>query len=242
MNTQVLDNAKVTEDSKFTITVTETADFPNLIKGGLITSYELMEKVSEFFSAAYKDFTGCFITPRSNGQGFDTKLYFGAPATDNAGATYAFELNGNQRHQQKSGLIAGLTSIERRSSQKIYTMTQHGREGLVDFLSIPRGKQPDWKQFISEEMQNSNINAGIYALVSGIDIIKILATIYGEKEDGDYLQYQLTPIRPLSQNNAIGAALDWILSIQRLGMKELNSISRKVGIVQSGGIPMVGRH
>lgn len=230
-----------TNQEKFAITVPVPAEFPNLIEANLITSTELMEKISELFSAAYKDFVGCFLSPRVNGGGFDLKLYFCAPAVDNNGATYAFELTGaTQRQQSKTGLIAGLVTLEKRSSQRLYSLTQHGREGLEDFLLLPKNAKPDWNKFAQEEMQNSNINQGVYATVIGLDVIKVIAAIYGEKKDGQYLQYQLTPIRPVNQNGP-ASSLDWIIQIQRLGMKELDRVSRRVGMVQNGGIPMVGR-
>lgn len=241
MNTQAVNSTDTKQEDKFTIAVTTPADFPNLIKGGLITSTDLMEKISELFSAAFKDYVGCYLSPRVNGGGFDLKLYFCAPSVDNSGATYAFDLTGANQKQSKPGLIAGLVTLERRSSQRLYTLTQNGREGLEDFLLIPRGAKPDWTKFVFEEMQNSNINQGVYATVIGLDVIKVIAAIYGVKEDDQYLQYQLTPVRPLSQNGP-AASLDWILQIQRLGMKELDRVSRKVGMIQNGGIPMIGRH
>jgi hypothetical protein len=243
MSTQALQNKQDVE--KFTITVPEASALPNLIEVGLITTYELADKVSEILSVAYKDFAGCFITPRLNGAGFDVKLYFCALPTGatNKGLSYAFETVGsNQNQQQKAGLISNLISLERRSSQRIYSLTQHGREGLADFLEIPRGRtNPDWSKHVFEEAQSSNINNGVYAVVTNVDIYKLLALVYGKEKDGEWVQYDLTPVRPIGQA-APGAALDWILKIQRLGMKELDRISRKVGIIQNRGIPMVGRH
>jgi len=229
---------------KFTIEVTDHAPFPNLLRGGLITSTELMEKISELFSAAYKDFAGCYVAPRiGNGfVGFDVKLYFCKPAIDNNGATYAFELISDVKKPSNS-LFANLVSIEKRTSQRLYQITPHGREGLVDFLNVPNGKEPDWSKHLFEEMQNSNINSGVYAVVTNLDINKILSTIYGKEENGEYLQYLLTPVRPLGQNNMQAtASTDWLLQLQRIALKELERVSRKVGIIQNGGIPMIGRH
>jgi hypothetical protein len=162
MSTQALQNKQDVE--KFTITVPEASALPNLIEVGLITTYELADKVSEILSVAYKDFAGCFITPRLNGAGFDVKLYFCALPTGatNKGLSYAFETVGsNQNQQQKAGLISNLISLERRSSQRIYSLTQHGREGLADFLEIPRGRtNPDWSKHVFEEAQSSNRRPG----------------------------------------------------------------------------------
>jgi hypothetical protein len=238
------------KEDKFTISVTQPADFPSLLKGAVITSKELMDKVSELFSAAYKDFMGCYLTPRPNGMGFDIKLYFALPVSvDNEGASYAFDLLSSP--SPKKGIFGTLQSIEKRTSQRIYTITQHGREGLEDFLLIAPGRKPDWKQYLFEETQQSNINGGVYAVVTNLDINKILAAIYGQKENDEYLQYLLTPIRPLYPNQAYQASPlgmnqaqvsgDWLLSLQRMSMKELNNLSRKVGISQTNGIPMNGR-
>lgn len=232
-------NTATKKDSeKFKIKVSQPVKYPSLIKGGLVTSYELMDHVSSLFTIAYKDFAGCYISPRVNGIGFDVKLYFTAPNRENDGAVFAFEKHDNRTDRPK-GIIAGLTSLEKRRSQQIYTLTDHGYEGLINFF--PKGTKLN--KHIFEEQQNSNINSGVYAVVVGLDINRILSTIYGEKENGEYLQYQLSPVRPLAQINPNNpsAAMDWILSIQRISMDELDRIGSKVGLVQTSGIPMVGR-
>lgn len=229
---------------KFTIKVQEPTPFPDLLKGGVITSRELMDKISDLFSAAYKDYQGCVVFPRANGIGYDVKLYFSTPSVDNDGASYAFELTNDPMRQQKSrGIISGLASIEKRASQRMFRLTQHGEEGLIDFFSFDRNKKFDMNQFIFEESQNSNINSGVFAVVTNLDINKLLAAIYGSEENGERLQYQLTTVRAAEQNPYLPpASMNWILYVNRLSVKELNKMANKMGIIQTNGIYMVGRH
>lgn len=243
-------NNSTKEVDKLTIRIKKHAEYPTLMKGGVISSYELMEQISELFSI-YDDFYSCYVTPRTVGYGFDVSLYFTEPQVSyhkkDEDILRAFINKGAEEKNRdgKVSIINTLNSLERRNTSRMYNLTDDGYEGLIDFFTLPKGKdrKEHLNPFIKEVNQNANINNGVFAVVTGLDINKILAAIYGNTENGEYVQYQLTPIRPLGQINPMSpnAAMDWILSIQRIGMKELNKVTRKVGLVQNNGIPMVTR-
>ena len=67
--------------------------------------------------------------------------------------------------------------------------------------------------------------------------------IYGNKDgDGDHYQYEIVPKKPLNQNpGAAPNSLDWLVYIQRIKMKSLEAIGKKVGLITFNEIPMIGR-
>jgi hypothetical protein len=154
----------------------------------------------------------------------------------------------NNPQQRPKGLISGLASIQNRNSSRMYKLTQHGEDGLIDFFTFDRTKRFDIRQHIFEETQYSNINSATYAVVAGLDINKILSVIYGSEENGNRLQYQLTLVRSKDQTltnmnlTPQAASQDYILYLSRISLNELSKVSGKLGYIQTNGIYMVGRH
>lgn len=225
---------------KFSIKVTDPEKFPNLLEGSILSLTDIMEKVSELFSSVYRDFAGCFITPLPNGAGFDTKLYFKetSPATDKD--VYAFA----KKDYNASGMSVqqAYSVLASRAKQKVYEVTQDGKDGLAKFISnqFKDGKgDVKWKSIINEETQNG-VNSTTFAVVTGIDIYRVLSEIYGNKSpEGAYYQYMLNITRPISQTPGIVGSVNWLVSLQRIETSKLEELCRKVGMISSQGIPMV---
>ena len=85
------------------------------------------------------------------------------------------------------------------------------------------------------------MNPVTYAVVTGIDIYKLLQTIYGKKDtDGGFFQYNLTTIRPTGQSApTAGAMVSWLVQLEKVKTTDIAELGRKVGIISFQGIPMV---
>lgn len=234
-----------TKEEPFRIAIEEHMDFPNLLRGGLLTTFELMQYISEILTPAYKDYAGCHVIPISGK--FDIRLFFKTPSVDNKAATSAFTLADNR---PGNNLIDRVSHLGNRGSNRTYEITKHGKQGLAEFFYAEE-KNINWNMVISEEADRQvtlpvNVAPQVYAVVSGLDINSIMRKIYGNKIDGEDVQYSVTPHKIIGigqQNSATPNAMqNWLLSVQAIALKELDKAQRAVGIYyESGSIPMIGR-
>ena len=207
---------------------------------------DLSIKVSELMSAAYKDFVGCNIQPYAQGVGFDTRLYFSDAATGgNEGETFAFESNSNTV-SSGSGLLSTLNVISQRTSATVYKITADGKKGLSKFIynnMLDRDGNMLVNRCVGEEKVPNYGRTVTYATVYNVDLYKLLGEIYGTKDsNGSYLQYLVSLVRPESQAYGIPNGTNWLISLQRISMKELQKLGEKTGMmVSTNVIPMVGR-
>ena len=239
------------EEKMFEIKVTDHDPFPNIIEGGVMTLYEVMEKVSELFGSAFKDYAGCFVQPYPQGNGFNVQLYFTLNPTNNDGTTYAFTRAGEAKSNNKSSIVNSYNRFSARVKPKLYEITDEGSNGLAKFFPANlkiRNRDgslghPDYKRYVTEIARTQAYGSEIYALVTGLDLYRIISEIYGNKDgDGDHYQYEIVPKKPLNQNpGAAPNSLDWLVYIQRIKMKSLEAIGKKVGLITFNEIPMIGR-
>lgn len=234
---------KETEETreKFNISVSEHEEFPSIIASSITSLHDIMEKVSELFSSVYRDYAGCWIEPAPNGLGFITNLYFKATEPSSDDDAFAFKVK-NYNAQGASGLKEALNIISNRSQQRVYEITEDGKDGLEKFVLNSCKKnngQVNWGSVINEQVQNGPNNI-TFAVVSNIDIYKVLGEIYGHKtKEGAYYQYLLTVNRPIGQNVGYTNGVNWLVSLQRLEMKEFEKLCKQVGMISTQGIPMV---
>lgn len=241
---------------KAVLNIKEYEKFPNLVDCAYVNLVDVMESVSKLFSGIFKDFSGCMIKPYPQGPGFNVELYFSMPvdaAILNSGLPSAFEpITLNPQTKNNSPILTAYENMNIRANKKIYNITDDGRDLLSEFFPNNLRKrqqdgfgEPDWNKWTAEVPADNSFNASIYAIVRGLDLHRILSKIYGEKdENGQYYQYQVLPIKPIASNPMFAPTqsnIDWLVSIQRLGMKELDKLARKAGLINSNGIPMIGR-
>lgn len=232
---------------KFNIKVDEVEEFPAVTESSIMSLYKIMEKVSELFSAAYKDYAGCYITPIPNGVGFDVRLFFkhvdvpqGLSEEEKKKFVKAFQIKNYDANNM--GITQAYGIISSRNQQRVYEMTQQGMDGLEKFVhnsSKNKNGKVNWKDIVGEQTQNG-INSTTFAVVTGLDIYKILSEIYGHKTpSGAYYQYLLNVNRPIGQNVGYSGGVNWLVTLQRMEMDKFNDLCKEVGIISTNGIAMV---
>lgn len=233
-------------ETPFEINVTEKEQFPNMMESALLTLNEVSEKISELLTPVYKDFIGCQIVPVPQGFGYDCRLYFQTPSADNESIAYAFtnySANSNGTTSSGSAIMQQIKSIESRATQKIYQLTDEGKKGLSKFFlknfrkNLGAGKygEANWNNVFFE--QAGPYNNGVYAVLVGLDVDTFIKEIYGTKDkSGHTYQYMMTPVRPLTGNASINS--DWLVSIQRIAVDEIQKVYNKSGMVAVNQIPM----
>ena len=239
-------------DNRLVIKVDTPESFPVTKTIGIFPLQDLMEKVSELFSAVYADYAGCYIVPLPNNVGFDVRLYFKSLKSsreyereqeqeDGPENNYAFTVR--DLNVSDSGIMDTIKVIGSRSQKKVYELTDDGKSGIGDFVlnQFKNNKGiPRWDQIVNEQVQQG-MNPVTYAVVTGIDIYKLLQTIYGKKDtDGGFFQYNLTTIRPTGQSApTAGAMVNWLVQLEKVKTTDIAELGRKVGIISFQGIPMV---
>lgn len=142
---------------------------------------------------------------------------------------------------------------------KITDEGKRGLAELLPNNLLNKNGEPNWNVVVTEETEPIAGNAfgmapryTTYAVVKFIDIYKILRLCFGAKtEDGNWAQYMFTPVRPLSQSQqqlpmftyttdgnvvpiqnmpaAVPANTEWLILLEKLDMKALDSLNRKCG-------------
>lgn len=221
------------KDEEFKVDVTQYEPFPNLMDIGSLSTATLMKKVNGFFKQVYKDYAGCRITPLPNGAGLNTELFFTKLQQENPepATEYAFTENAPGQDSPIE-MLNKLNSIARVNQRKMFYITKEGKDLLSKFF--PGNGKVDWSQVIGETTENIGFTSCTYAIVGGLDIIKILPYLFGDKDDeGNWYNYQLNIARPISQ---IGANINNLLIINRISNKTIRELEKEVGLIPQNGI------
>ncbi len=221
--------AKASE-SKLRIEV-EPIAFDGLIKGKYTTTMELSKLVNSVFKASMADYEGSLILPTPNGQYLECTLYFKNKNAENSDQIKNLVPVGASQGNKR---IDRYEAFNSRTTNKMFTLTEETKQILSDFIVGKPGQKIDWNKHVfeqAEQVYNGNI---VYVKVVGIDLYKILKTIYGGKIDGDRCDYNISVLRPSGPNNHL-------ICIQQLDTKEVEKLAQSVGLLQTVGSVMMVR-
>ena len=115
-----------------------------------------------------------------------------------------------------------------------YELTEEAKELLVDFM--PRhmvnknNGTVNWNANLSEVCESVSYNTAaqhIYVKLSNVDIISILRTVYGNKEDDSYVEYEMNIIKQVGTSSTCP---NMLINIARLNVNETQKIATDIGI------------
>lgn len=219
------------DKKKYSFRLSEFLDLPKMGDVSIMKLSELAADAGKMLALAYNDLVGVNIDLFPNGQGFQTKLYFSKIAEShncpNAFKDYEAATTGNK-------VIDSINEMSSRKGRKLYYPTDELKDGMYKLMygynkNIDSNKY-DWNKYIYEESRPN----GVYAVLSNVDIIKLLPEIYGFKdENGDDIFYQINIVRALNGGfyNGMQVATDYLIMITAVGRNAVNEAATKAGII-----------
>lgn len=253
-------NANYTEDDskRRRIRNATPEKFPETVSTGYTTMNKLEKAINRIMSVAFEDWYGSKVFVDQNQQ-IQVEFYFRptpvATEEDVANSKRAFvpiELNVNQGANALENKINYIDAAARRNSN--FKMTPYAAEVLYSYLfSYITGvnwKKPDTyrdRNLVAEVCDQQSFNYGqmpvTYCRVAGIDIFKVIRTIYGDKdENGKRYAYSINPIRPYTtyytfdgQQNT-NPASNWLITIMRMTEEQFKETMDGLGMSNGTGI------
>lgn len=256
------------------IEVTEPASFNDVISTATVTSSNLEKKIAELFGSVFQDFEGCKITPVGvqGGEVLKCKLYFKPCFSKTDDGLYAVKVKGENINapRKKSNLFDLVETVNALAISKQFDLEDIAKDMLASFINIApnQAKVEDrynedygkvvkislpknWNNFTTEitDTVNGTRFQNPY-LVVDLDLIPIIATLYGKKDPEEV--EKLAPTGRLPKNRYqysvnIVKVLNptmkqYILEIRRMDVKELEALSQNIGYgMVTGSIVMTRR-
>ena len=232
-----MSNASKTDKREPIITVEETQEFDSLLKSKITTTFDLAKTINGLFRPIFSDYEGCLIAPDQFGV-LQLSLYF--KDKGDPGTSQIKNLESVIQKADKSDAMARIRNINRMNSSQKYDLSDLTKEALSEFMFgyNPNNNQKiNWKQHVTELTERQQYNAySVYVRVSGLDIMKVIKKIYGNKlENGSYIDYQATIIKPTVANNAGGVNSNFLINISQLDTKQVEKLCMEVGMVPTVG-------
>lgn len=216
--------------------VVEPSEFDGLLKSKLTTTLALSRQVNALFRPVFSDFEGSIVTPNQFGQ-LDVTLFF--KDKGNAMDGQIKSLVPVTETVTGGGAIDRIMRMNLRNSAKSYDFSEETKEVLSDFIYTRGNSNPKWKEHIYEQTEQNYNGYTIYVKVLGIDIVRVLKKIYGNKVNGSFIDYNVSIIKPIGVDNS-GANQNYLVNIQQLDSKQVEKLANEIGIIPvSGSIQMV---
>lgn len=251
------DNSKKEEDREFARNE-HPEDFDGTFSTAYMQTVELERKVNAVMSGLFEDYHGCILSVIPGAYGTNSikvDLFF-VPKRESVNENddrRAFvtteEKFNNPSNSNIINAIARNTMAAKKASA--FELTNYAAEILWDFLpdDLTRkngpGRKVDWRNpssyrradLISETVDNAGMGTQvIYSTVTGLDIIKLLAFIYGVKDPTSKsgILYNVTVDRPLSNiPTALGS--NWLVTVTKMTWNDFHKAMNKLGINASRG-------
>lgn len=242
-----VNNQEITK--KFKIEISEHEKFPEQVKGGLMTSENIAQKINALFRTISDDYHGCFIRVESNGN-ISCKLYFtkhnNSQGQDKDKISF-IEKNNAVNNANNNNILQRYNNIMRMNNlNKFFSLTEVGKEVLWDLIDLQNANIPfdkiNWNNF-TEEVTDPSYGANIVYLSVKVNLVKILKLIYGissKDENGkiSYYDYIINVIKPLGLNT--GSYQTFLFLVQRYDSGEIEKLAKNIGYYanSASSIPM----
>lgn len=242
---------KSRKDDTAEVTVTPIP-FDSTTEARLTTTIELSSLVNTVFNKVFRDYYGCILVLDPVTNRWKADLYFSenANASEEAAiknlepiaAKFGNGVGANGARRTMGSMAEGFTA---RTSNIHYELSTVTKEALTKYYmpwELKKG-EPNWKKIVTEQYEQANYgynSSTIYICVHGVDIVKILTDIYGNKnEENHYVDYAVTAIRPLSQIQP-NSNSNMLLNVQRIDQFHVEELCRKIGAIPSHGrLPII---
>lgn len=225
--------------------------FDSTTDARLTTTLDLASLINALFNKVYRDYVGCNIYLDQAQNRWKASLYFCENA--NASAEDAVKnlepisskFNNFNTDGSRTTIGAKVEGFTARSANIHYDLSQATKDSLSKFYmpwEFNRKGEIEWRKVTTEQQEQANYGysaSSIYINVSGVDVVKLLMAIYGNKnESNHYVDYAVTAIRPLSQMQSNNSNM--LLNIQRIDQYHVEELCRKIGAIPSSGrLPII---
>ena len=235
MNKTATNKPEAINDEKIKIAM-DPIEFAANVKSKLITTFALGEKViGPLFRSVFSDYEGCLVKFEMGR--LTAELYFNSARPEDDTKYRAVQLIGGIGESGKGTMEQKIQRLNNMFKPNKYELTDEAKELLVDFmprhLVNPNSKTVNWNQQLTEIAENVSYNTAsqhIYVKLDNVDIIQILRTVYGYKEDESPVDYSISAIRQVggTSNNP-----NMLINIARLNVNETSKIANEIGIQPS---------
>ena len=243
--------SEATNRTKYRINAegTPMTDFSPVSETMYVRSNDLCALVSEVFHAAFADFHGCLFETVGGGEPV-ISLFFDHGNHKDDDRPCACEMAAGQSLEGNNVVARSRQRDSFMRDGDRYVLTEDGKDIISELLIrrlVPNNGNINWKNIVGEyyDQTTQNLYFGRqipqYTKVSGIDIKKICAMIFGSKDDKDSYDYGFQILGPTNFNNPYQMPgnpqmANYTLSITRAHAKEINDIYSKLGIASGSNI------
>ena len=211
-------------------------DFSANVKSKLITTWALGERIiGPLFRSVFSDYEGCLVKFEMGR--LTAELYFNNARPEDENKYRAIQIIGGIDESGKGTMEQKIKRLNNMFKPNKYEMTEEAKELLVDFMSRavvnPSSKTVNWQQQLTELTETVSYNTAaqhIYVKLSNIDIIQVLRTVYGTREDDSPVDYTINAIRQVGGNSTNP---NMLINIARLNVNETSKIANEIGIQPS---------
>lgn len=230
-----MSNASRKDKRESIIKVVETQEFDGLLKSKITTTFDLAKTINGLFRPIFSDYEGCLIYPDQWGV-LQLTLFF--KDKGEAGPNQIKNLESVIQKADKNDAMARIRNINNLNSSQKYDLSELTKDALEEFMI---GYNPNakfnWKSSVVELTERQPYNAySVYVRVNGLDIMKVIKKIYGNKlENGNYIDYQVNIIKPTASNNMGGMNSNFLINISQLDTKLVEKLCMEVGMVPTTG-------
>ena len=237
---------ETTERKPFVIELKEHVPFDGIASTKYITSSTFLHLTSVLFKSVFADFEGCVF--EASGQGEPTvSLIF------NHGKYGENDVVACERASGKAIGNAVVDRMRNRDRQMTegdrYFLTEDGKDAFTPLIHPKYFKdgKPSWKSIISEwndmtpqTYYTSYGNVPQYTKVSGLQLSKIAALLYGFKDDNsssdDYFEYDVRIMGTLNGqfNVPMTRNANYLMTITKVSKAEVENVYRELGFGSVG--------
>lgn len=229
---------KTKAETKAKINLNEHAPFGGNMKCNLMSSMEMAEIVSSLFGGVFRDYAGCKIRI-NDGRGLPAVVNTIAP-----GALYV-DLYFKDQSSEKSDKIANLSIPGKNEEKKgtlgerytrvmgtipgrTYQVSKETYECLEEFMF--NGARTQWNNHTQEitTQMNPYSKDEVLLTISGLDLNKIIAKIYGTKTEEGRYEYMATPSTVIPNKTE-----EFIMTVTQLDLETVTDLQNTLGIYTS---------
>lgn len=222
-----------TKETKKTTINIEPIEFDGLLASKLTTTVELSRLINSMFRPIFRDYEGCVIQLDPQGI-FQLMLYFSVPTPGAAIADSGRIANVEpivKPVTDANDAMARIRNINNINSARKNELTQDTKDALSEFMYGYSEANPkiNWNQLVTEITDRATFNGyTIHVAVKGLDLLRVIRKIYGNKKDGNYVEYRVTCNRPLNNTN-------YLIFIEQVDTKMVEKMCHEAGMIPTTG-------
>lgn len=212
-------------------------------EGSLTTTTTLSMYINSVIGPIFKDWYGSDVFPDNNGN-INVNFVFKAINDDSKADERAFMPMGKAKNDTDNKMLNRILSINAMNrSNRTMELTGYGAEAIYDLMinsnrnKVNPDKPESFKNFIAETAETVGYGGmvqNIYSIVTGIDIYKVLAVVFGTTNEDGQVVRKLTPIRPVAGFNT-GGKTNYIIDIQTMSVKRYEEAMAEIGMLPMPG-------